>query len=224
MDISDRIGAWMTGAGCFFRVWAPNARRVGVLVQDGPYWEDGDEIVKQDLVRRGDFWSRTVPGLRPWKIYRFGITSGTDVFQTLDPAARDVVHSGLTRRDPASRNASIIAEDDLVDWDRRHRYFVDQLGGREDWTARGRTRLAWALNVAMPGTADAVHGLGMPHGLAARVVGVLDRRRGLPRRSSIQLGHRRRSDRDGNAPPGRGGKRRALAEPGLARRFADRYP
>jgi 1,4-alpha-glucan branching enzyme len=116
MDISERIGAWMTGAGCFFRVWAPNARPVRVLVQDGPYWEDGDEVVKQDLVRRGDYWTGTVAGLRPWKIYRFEITSGTDVFQTLDPAARDVVHSGLTRRDPASRNASIIADEDLVDW------------------------------------------------------------------------------------------------------------
>ena len=44
------------------------------------------------------------------------------------------------------------AEDGLTDWDRRHRYLVDQLGGRDDWTARAKCRLAWALNVAMPGT------------------------------------------------------------------------
>ena len=42
--------------------------------------------------------------------------------------------------------------DGLTNWDSRHRYFVDQLGGREDWTARAKCRLAWALNVAMPGT------------------------------------------------------------------------
>ena len=35
---------------------------------------------------------------------------------------------------------------------RRHRYFIDQLGGREDMAARAKCRLARALNVAMPGT------------------------------------------------------------------------
>ncbi len=44
------------------------------------------------------------------------------------------------------------AEGGLTDWDRRHRYLVDQLGGRDDWTARAKCRLAWALNVTMPGT------------------------------------------------------------------------
>ena len=44
------------------------------------------------------------------------------------------------------------AEDGLTNWDKRHRYFVDQLGGRENWSARAKCRLAWALNVAMPGT------------------------------------------------------------------------
>ena len=44
------------------------------------------------------------------------------------------------------------AEDGLVDWDRRHRYLIDQLGGRDDWAARAKCRLAWALNIAMPGT------------------------------------------------------------------------
>jgi 1,4-alpha-glucan branching enzyme len=44
------------------------------------------------------------------------------------------------------------AEHGLTNWDTRHRYFVDQVGGREDWRARAKCRLAWALNVAMPGT------------------------------------------------------------------------
>jgi 1,4-alpha-glucan branching enzyme len=44
------------------------------------------------------------------------------------------------------------AENGLTNWDTRHRYFVDQFGGREDWTARAKCRLAWALNVTMPGT------------------------------------------------------------------------
>jgi 1,4-alpha-glucan branching enzyme len=44
------------------------------------------------------------------------------------------------------------AENGLSDWDRRHRYLVDQLGGRENWSARAKCRMAWALTVAMPGT------------------------------------------------------------------------
>jgi len=34
----------------------------------------------------------------------------------------------------------------------RHRYLVELLGGRGDWTARAKARLAWALNVAAVGT------------------------------------------------------------------------
>jgi len=44
------------------------------------------------------------------------------------------------------------AENGLANWDARHRYLVDLLGGRNDWTARAKVRLAWALNAALPGT------------------------------------------------------------------------
>jgi 1,4-alpha-glucan branching enzyme len=44
------------------------------------------------------------------------------------------------------------AEQGRTNWDTRHRYLIDQLGGRADWAARAKCRLAWALNVAMPGT------------------------------------------------------------------------
>jgi 1,4-alpha-glucan branching enzyme len=116
MDLQQRIGAWLTVGGCFFRVWAPHADAVKVVVQDGPYWETGDEISVTPLVRHGDYWSATVSGVTAWKMYRFEITNGTDVFQTLDPAARDVLSSELTRSDPASRNASIVPDDHLLTW------------------------------------------------------------------------------------------------------------
>ena len=64
MNPTDRIGALLSSSGCFFRVWAPHARTLAVLIQDGPYWETGDVIVRQDLVRDGDYWSGTVPGVR----------------------------------------------------------------------------------------------------------------------------------------------------------------
>src|SRR5229473_3790293 len=104
MDITERIGAWLTSDGCFFRVWAPHADAVRVLVQDGPYWEQGDEIATLDLTLDRGYWSGTIPGQLSWKLYRFEITNGTDVFSTIDPAARDVFSSHLTRADPSSRN------------------------------------------------------------------------------------------------------------------------
>lgn len=44
------------------------------------------------------------------------------------------------------------AEHGLSNWDKRHRYLVDLFGGRHNWHARAKARLAWALNIAMPGT------------------------------------------------------------------------
>ena len=60
MDLQDRIGAWLTPQGCFVRVWAPHADGVAVLLQDGPYWEVDDVVIRQDLIRNGDYWSGTV--------------------------------------------------------------------------------------------------------------------------------------------------------------------
>ena len=36
------------------------------------------------------------------------------------------------------------------DWE-QHRYFVEFFGGRDNWHARAKARLGWALNVAVPG-------------------------------------------------------------------------
>jgi 1,4-alpha-glucan branching enzyme len=44
------------------------------------------------------------------------------------------------------------AEHGLTNWDKRHRYLVDLFGGRHNGFARAKARLAWALNIAMPGT------------------------------------------------------------------------
>jgi 1,4-alpha-glucan branching enzyme len=44
------------------------------------------------------------------------------------------------------------AEDGKSSWDKRHRYLINQFGGRDNWHARSKCRLAWALNIAMPGT------------------------------------------------------------------------
>jgi 1,4-alpha-glucan branching enzyme len=110
LKLHDRLGAWLTTDGCFFRVWAPNATAVAVLVQDGPRWEIDDPTTdRHALVEEGGYWSGTVPGVRPGQLYRFAITpkSGAEL-QRLDPAARDVLSSDLTRADPDSRNGSVV--------------------------------------------------------------------------------------------------------------------
>ena len=118
MNLQDRIGAFYSPAGCFFRVWAPHAQEVAVLVQDGPYWEVTDTIILQDLARTGDYWSGTVAGVRPYQLYRFEIRRPDGgILHRLDPAARDVFSSELTRAaDPSSRNGSIVVGDEPFPW------------------------------------------------------------------------------------------------------------
>jgi 1,4-alpha-glucan branching enzyme len=120
MELHERIGAWLTPAGCFFRVWARYARKVSVVVQNGPYWESEPEdvVLERDLVRAGDYWSATIPEVKAWQLYRFKLEHAEHgVFERLDPAARDVLDSGLVRRgDPSSRNASIVNGAEPFPW------------------------------------------------------------------------------------------------------------
>lgn len=41
---------------------------------------------------------------------------------------------------------------DLKNGETGHRYFVERFGGRDNWYARAKARVAWALNVAIKGT------------------------------------------------------------------------
>jgi 1,4-alpha-glucan branching enzyme len=117
MNLNESIGAWLTPAGCFFRVWAPNAAQVAVLVQDGPYWEVTDTILRQELVKAGGYWSATVPGIKPYQMYRFEIRKPDGgLLQRLDAAARDVASSEVTRNDPSVRNGSIVLGTDPFPW------------------------------------------------------------------------------------------------------------
>jgi 1,4-alpha-glucan branching enzyme len=90
---------------------------VSVVVQDGPYWEVDDTVVEQDLAKDGDYWSATVPGVQAWQLYRFKLEPpGGGVIERLDPAARDVLSSELTRSDPSSRNGSVVPGTDPFPW------------------------------------------------------------------------------------------------------------
>lgn len=41
---------------------------------------------------------------------------------------------------------------DWEKWNKQHRYFVELFGGRDNWHARAKARMGWALNIASPGT------------------------------------------------------------------------
>jgi 1,4-alpha-glucan branching enzyme len=117
MQLSDRIGAWITDGGCFFRVWAWHANRVQVVIQNGPYWEADDDIIAQDLVRDAQgYWSGTVSGVQPYQLYRYRITNSGNTFDRLDSASRDVINSGLNLSDASSRNASVILGNEAFPW------------------------------------------------------------------------------------------------------------
>lgn len=117
MLLQERIGAHLTGQGCFFRVWAPNAQNIRVLLQQGESWNAGGETQQVDLVRAANgYWSATVPDITAGWLYRFEVTHNGQTSQRLDPASRDVVHSALTRSDSNSKNASIVVENKPYPW------------------------------------------------------------------------------------------------------------
>jgi 1,4-alpha-glucan branching enzyme len=68
------------------------------------------------------------------------------------PHAWNLVKYTLGSHDDVGDQQNGNAEDGLTNADKRHRYLIDHLGGRENWWARAKCRLAWALNTAMPGT------------------------------------------------------------------------
>src|SRR6516164_3661821 len=109
MDLTDRIGAWLAPAGCYFRVWAPIAAQVSVLLQVGPNWNTAAASARHALTNAGGYWSATVPGVQAGQLYRFEIMKPDGgLLQRLDAAGRAVISSDLTRDDPSSHNASIV--------------------------------------------------------------------------------------------------------------------
>ena len=103
------LGAILDDLGCHFRVWAPNAEKLSVLLQDGGSWNHQGTTQKVPLTRDSSgYWSGHVEDVRAGRLYRYEIENDGYTFQRLDPAGRDMIHSQLTRNHPASENASIV--------------------------------------------------------------------------------------------------------------------
>jgi 1,4-alpha-glucan branching enzyme len=117
MLIEQRIGAHLTVHGCFFRVWAPHAEAVRVLLQRGHEWRAGVPQQTHSLSKSADgYFSGIITQVRAGDLYRFEIDSFGTTSQRLDPAARDVVNSALTRHDNGSNNAGVVVDNKPYPW------------------------------------------------------------------------------------------------------------
>ncbi len=111
-----RLGARLVGDGCEFVVWAPNAEQVDVILQGGVSWNAQAPSRRASLSKNSHgYWSGRAEGVEVGDLYRFELTHRGERFQRLDPAARDTIHSELTRDSPTSDNACIVV-DPRFDW------------------------------------------------------------------------------------------------------------
>ncbi len=112
------IGALLREDGCEFRVWCPYAEAVRVLLQTGTWWDqDASSQQSCTLTKSSDgYWSGFAAGVPAGWLYRYEITSAGQTFERLDAAARDTIHSQLTKNHPDSENASIVVTDQPYPW------------------------------------------------------------------------------------------------------------
>jgi 1,4-alpha-glucan branching enzyme len=110
------LGARLRGDGCDFRVWAPHATAVNVLLQAGSHWDATatSKVVKLDK-SNDQYWTGFAEAVDAGHLYRYEITNN-GTFQRLDAAARDTIHSELARSNPSSQNASIVVENEPYSW------------------------------------------------------------------------------------------------------------
>ncbi len=116
--MSKQIGALLRENGCEFRVWCPHAEAVQVLLQTGTHWDHNPQTQKSfELSRSSDgYWTGFVTGVEAGRLYRYQITNDGRTFERLDSAARDTIHSQLTKDHPASENASIVVTNESYSW------------------------------------------------------------------------------------------------------------
>jgi len=127
--MNSRLGASLHNDGCNFRVWCPHAEAVQVLLQTGDRWEHTDPSESFALTKSADgYWSGFVAGVEANRLYRYEITTAGKTFQRLDAAARNTIHSGLTKDHPASENASVVVTNQPYPWTAFHTpHFTDFL-------------------------------------------------------------------------------------------------
>jgi 1,4-alpha-glucan branching enzyme len=72
--MSGKLGASLCDNGCDFRVWAPNAEKVCVLLQDGSNWKHGDPTASFCFTKSDDgYWTGFVSDVGAGRLYRYEI-------------------------------------------------------------------------------------------------------------------------------------------------------
>jgi 1,4-alpha-glucan branching enzyme len=100
-----KLGSIVHHTGVTFRVWAPMAKSVGVLV---PYISYDTEHAIEMSPEKGGYWVVTVPEAEAGQTYKYKIRTGSDEYVLRnDPRARSLTSS--------DNGASVIAADDF-DW------------------------------------------------------------------------------------------------------------
>jgi 1,4-alpha-glucan branching enzyme len=107
-------GAHLYGNGSFFKVWAPSARKVDVLV--GGTFNDRISFHKLKtkrivLSQHGEDWFGFVPGVLPWQKYMFELTTSEGHVKLVqDPYARQM------ERTSSGIGASVVVDDKSFPW------------------------------------------------------------------------------------------------------------
>jgi 1,4-alpha-glucan branching enzyme len=84
--LGDKLGAHPAAGGTHFSVWAPNARRVGVIGDFNGWEKDRDQL---STLGSSGIWEGLVTGATVGDIYKFAITTESgDVLEKADPFAR----------------------------------------------------------------------------------------------------------------------------------------
>jgi 1,4-alpha-glucan branching enzyme len=115
--IPELIGSHFIGNDLYFRVWAPNAEQVAVLVQSGKEWDYQVESTRYLLTRvEGGYWEGVFNNIHTYEIYRYEIANKGLNFVAIDPAARDTVHSWNYFGMENNSNAAIIQPPVQFNW------------------------------------------------------------------------------------------------------------
>ena len=116
-NVSSVLGSNVIDGSVHFRVWIPHVSRVNVLIQAGPLWDKSNATQAIRMQSLGnDYWYAVVDGLPVGSLYRYQMEGPRGWKEKLDPAARDVVSSELTRHDPDNHNAAIVVTSEPHPW------------------------------------------------------------------------------------------------------------
>lgn len=101
------IGAHLINGGCYFRVWAPNAKEVHVIGEFNNWTKGINKLSKQDY----GYWDGMVQNAQIGQKYKYLIISHDNKkYYKIDPAARDTLHSGTKNLHKIDSNAGIIID------------------------------------------------------------------------------------------------------------------